>query len=55
MSKMADLDIEIRNLLLVGTNPVTIARMLEIPVSWVYETVVYDLEEDYTPYNTVNS
>ena len=55
MSKMSDLDIEIRNLMLVGTNPVTIARTLEIPVSWVYETVVYDLEEDYTPYNTVNS
>ena len=55
MSRMAELDIEIRNLLLVGTNPVTIARTLDIPVSWVYEFVVYDLEEDYTPYNTVNS
>jgi len=37
MSKMSNLDIQIRERLERGEDPVDIAYALEIPVSWVYE------------------
>ena len=37
MSKMSELDIQIRDRLERGEDPVDIAYALEIPVSWVYE------------------
>lgn len=58
MSKMADLDIEIREMLESDTNPVTIAKMLNIPLTWVYDTLESmddPDEEPYNPNNTVNS
>ena len=57
MSKMSDLTVEISNMLEAGYLPVTIARNLEIPVTWVYETA--DMDEDITdelsPFETINS
>jgi len=61
MSKMSDLSIEIDSMLEAGYLPVTIARNLEIPVTWVYETadVDTDADEDITdelsPFETINS
>lgn len=37
MSKMSELDIQIRDRLERGEEPVDIAYALEIPISWVYE------------------
>ena len=51
---MSDLSIEITNQLEAGYLPVTIARNLEIPVSWVYETTDTDSEE-LSPFETINS
>ena len=53
MSKMSDLTVEISDMLEAGYLPVTVARMLEIPVNWVYETA--DPEEELSPFKTVNS
>ena len=57
MSKMSDLTVEISDMLEAGYLPVTVARMLEIPVNWVYETSesqeVY--QEELSPFQTVNS
>ena len=55
---MADLDIEIREMLERDTNPVVIAKMLDIPITWVYDTLerMDDPDEElYHPNNTVNS
>jgi len=53
MSKMSDLTVEISDMLEAGYLPVTVARLLEIPVNWVYETA--DPEEELSPFQTVNS
>jgi hypothetical protein len=37
MSKMSNLDMQIRERLERGEEPVDIAYALEIPISWVYE------------------
>lgn len=60
MSKMSNLSIEIDHMLEAGYLPVTIARQLEIPVTWVYETadtdtVGDDITEELSPFRTVNS
>ena len=39
MSKMSELDYEIKEMLDQDYVPATIARILEIPVSWVYESI----------------
>ncbi len=39
MSIMKDLSMDIQDMLTQGFSPNTIARILEIPVSWVYETM----------------
>lgn len=44
MSKMSNLDIQIRERLERGEDPVDIAYALEIPVSWVYE--ICNTQED---------
>jgi len=54
MSKMSDLTLEISDMLEAGYLPVTIARNLDIPVSWVYETTDADSEE-LSPFETINS
>jgi len=61
MSKMSDLSLEIGNMLEAGYLPVTVARILEIPITWVYETsetkddVSEDITDELSPFQTVNS
>ena len=59
MSKMADLSLEIQDMLELGSDPVTIATILEIPITWVYETSenmdVESSTEVFSPFSTINS
>jgi hypothetical protein len=59
MSKMADLSLEIQDMLERGSDPVTIAKILEIPITWVYETSenmnVESSTEVFSPFSTMNS
>lgn len=55
MSRMAELSIEINDLLEEGYLPVTVARILEVPITWVYEASDLDSQEELSPYQTVNS
>ena len=63
MSVMSELSMDIQDMLEEGFAPATIARILEIPVSWVYEASVQetsaedylDIADLYSPYETVNS
>ena len=53
---MSDLQIEIVEMLELGTHPATISAVLEVPVTWVYD--VSDSLQDkevYSPFKTVNS
>jgi len=52
MSKMSDLSLQIQDMLEEGYLPVTIARQLEIPVTWVHEEVE---QEELSPFETINS
>ncbi len=64
MSKMADLEIEIRELLEDGVRPSIVASELKVPVTWVYATMK-ELEQEvlsekgntevFSPFVTVNS
>jgi hypothetical protein len=56
MSKMADLSLDITDMLSKGTHPATISAVLEVPVSWVYEVSDNLASEDsLSPFNTINS
>ena len=56
MSKMADLDLSIRDMLEEGYDPVSISVRLGIPVYLVYDILDYDEDmEELSPFNTVNS
>ena len=60
MSKMSDLSVDIKDMLEAGYLPVTVARQLEIPITWVYETADTeisgeDITEELSPFQTVNS
>lgn len=60
MSKMSELDIDIKNMLEEGFRPVTIATILEVPVIWVYSVAERQQPEKgntevFNPYNTINS
>ncbi len=50
MSAMSNLAVEIDGMLVEGYLPVTIARLLDVPINWVYE--VADPSED--PVNQEN-
>ncbi len=52
MSKMSDLSLEIQDMLEAGYLPVTIARQLEVPITWVFEEVKQD---ELSPFETINS
>jgi hypothetical protein len=54
---MSELEITIEEMLGSGITPESISQALEIPVAWVYESMVYSLtrEDTYNPYDTVNS
>jgi len=57
MSAMSNLSLEISDMLEAGYLPVTVARMLEVPINWVYETAEAEetYEEELSPFQTVNS
>jgi hypothetical protein len=57
MSKMSDLSLEIELMIEQGTHPVTIAKRLDIPLSWVYNTLeqMEPSEEELSPFATLNS
>lgn len=52
MSKMSDLSLDIRDMLDDDVAPRDIARILEIPVSWVYAELA---DEELSPFETINS
>jgi len=57
MSRMSDLSLDIQAMLEEGHEPRAIARILEIPVEWVYEQLLQESnsEELFSPFETVNS
>jgi len=57
MSRMSELDLDIRYLLEKGRTAMEVARELEIPVSWVYEKpeTVEEPQEVLSPFATINS
>jgi hypothetical protein len=59
MSAMSELVIDIEEMLDEGYRPLTIAVMLSVPVTWVYDVAEIQQTEGntevYSPYNTVNS
>ena len=57
MSRMSDLSLDIQGMLEEGHEPRAIARILEIPVEWVYEQLSQESnsEELFSPFETVNS
>ena len=61
MSAMSNLAVEIDGMLVEGYLPVTIARLLDVPINWVYEVAdpsdngVNQEHEDCSPFATVNS
>ena len=47
MSKMADLDIQIREMLEEGLRPFSIASILGVPLEWVYNVMGQEDDFDY--------
>ena len=52
MSKMSDLSLDIRDMLDDDVAPRDIARLLNIPLDWVYMEVD---QEELSPFETINS
>ncbi len=61
MSAMSNLAVEIDGMLVEGYLPVTIARLLDVPINWVYEVAdpsenpVDQEDEECSPFATINS
>jgi hypothetical protein len=61
MSAMSNLAVEIDGMLVEGYLPVTIARLLDVPINWVYEVAdpsensVNLEDEECSPFATINS
>ena len=58
MSRMSDLQIEIQEMLENNVYPDTIAKLLGIPTSMVYDVMetMLELEQDaFSPFHTINS
>ena len=61
MSAMSNLAVEIDGMLVEGYLPVTIARLLDVPINWVYEVadpsdnLVDQEDEECSPFATINS
>lgn len=57
MSKMSEISLEIQDLLVKGVHPTKIAKIMQVPLTWVYDTLetMESESEQYDPYNTVNS
>lgn len=52
MSAMSTLSLEIQDMLEEGYLPVTIARELDVPITWVFEEIEQD---ELSPFETINS
>jgi hypothetical protein len=57
MSKMADLYMEIGEMLEKGNHPATISAVLDVPVFFVYDVVesIHSETEEFSPFRTINS
>jgi hypothetical protein len=57
MSKMADLYMEIGEMLEKGTHPATISAVLDVPVVFVYDMIesIESQTEELSPFRTINS
>ena len=61
MSSMSNLAVEIDSMLIEGYLPVTIARLLDVPINWVYEVAdpsensVNQEDDECSPFATINS
>jgi hypothetical protein len=51
MSKMAELDMQIRDLLDEGVLPTNIANILKCPLEMVYDIIEYDTQPDLQDYD----
>jgi hypothetical protein len=52
MGKVSELSTEIQGMLQDGYLPVTIARELEVPITWIFEEIE---QEELSPFETINS
>lgn len=58
MSRMSEISLEITEYLEQGVHPVKIAKILNVPLTWVYDTLESmeeEQEHSFDPFNTVNS
>ena len=57
MSKMTNVMLDIEMMIEDGVHPATIAKILDIPIVWVYDTLeqMEPNEEDMSPFATMNS
>jgi hypothetical protein len=57
MSKMTNVMLDIEMMIEDGVHPATIAKMLDIPIVWVYDTLeqMEPSEEELSPFATMNS
>ena len=57
MSKMTNVMLDIEMMIEDGVHPMTIAKILDIPIVWVYDTLeqMEPNEEDMSPFATMNS
>lgn len=56
MSAMSTMVLSIWELLEEGNSPQYVAKVLDIPVSWVYEAMEMDgFNEEFSPHQTINS
>ena len=46
MSKMSDLSVQIQDYLIDGVEPERVAKLLNIPLRWVTDTLDYMMESD---------
>lgn len=57
MSKLTNVMLDIEMMIEQGVHPMTIAKMLDIPIVWVYDTLeqMEPSEEELSPFATLNS
>jgi hypothetical protein len=57
MSKMANLYLDIEEMLKKGTHPATISAVLDVPVVFVYDVIesIEGQTEELSPFETINS
>jgi hypothetical protein len=54
---MNDISIDIQDMLTEGVHPTKIAKILSVPLSWVYDALemMESSEPSFDPYETINS